>query len=42
LHDGIDAVDDGVLELIAESVTDNVRSHEAALIRVVAYASLTG
>ncbi|MCW2995636.1 MAG: dnaA, partial [Conexibacter sp.] len=41
LHDGIDAVDDGVLELIAERVTDNVRSLEAALIRVVAYASLT-
>jgi chromosomal replication initiator protein len=41
-HDGIDVGDDGVLELIAERVTDNVRSLEAALIRVVAYASLTG
>jgi chromosomal replication initiator protein len=40
-HDGIDLGDDGVLELIAERVTDNVRSLEAALIRVVAYASLT-
>jgi chromosomal replication initiator protein len=40
-HDGIE-VGDGVLELIAERVTDNVRSLEAALIRVVAYASLTG
>jgi chromosomal replication initiator protein len=39
-HDGVD-VDDRVLELIAERVTDNVRSLEAALIRVVAYASLT-
>ncbi|HET6508815.1 MAG TPA: chromosomal replication initiator protein DnaA [Baekduia sp.] len=41
-HDGIDVGDDGVLELIAERVTDNVRGLEAALIRVVAYASLTG
>jgi chromosomal replication initiator protein len=40
-HDGIDTGDDGVLELIAERVTDNLRSLEAALIRVVAYASLT-
>jgi chromosomal replication initiator protein len=40
-HDGIDVGDDGVLELIAERVTDNLRSLEAALIRVVAYASLT-
>jgi chromosomal replication initiator protein len=41
-HDGIDVGGDGVLELIAERVTDNVRGLEAALIRVVAYASLTG
>ncbi len=40
-HDGIDVGDDGVLELIAERVTDNLRSLEAALIRTVAYASLT-
>jgi chromosomal replication initiator protein len=40
-HDGIDVGDDGVLELIAQRVTDNVRSLEAALIRVVAYSSLT-
>ncbi|MCW2984827.1 MAG: dnaA [Conexibacter sp.] len=40
-HDGIDVGGDGVLELIAQRVTDNVRSLEAALIRVVAYASLT-
>ena len=40
-HDGI-AVDDAVLQLIAERVTGNIRALEAALIRVVAYASLTG
>jgi chromosomal replication initiator protein len=40
-HDGIALADDGVLDLIAERVTDNLRSLEAALIRVVAYASLT-
>jgi len=40
-HDGVELADDGVLELIAERVTDNLRSLEAALIRVVAYASLT-
>ncbi|MCW3023940.1 MAG: chromosomal replication initiator protein DnaA [Conexibacter sp.] len=40
-HDGVALADDGVLELIADRVTDNVRGLEAALIRVVAYASLT-
>ncbi len=35
-------IDDAVLELIAERVTDNVRSLEGALIRVVAHHSLTG
>jgi chromosomal replication initiator protein len=40
-HDGIVLAEDGVLELIAGRVTDNVRGLEAALIRVVAYASLT-
>jgi chromosomal replication initiator protein len=40
-HDGIELAGDGVLELIAERVTDNIRGLEAALIRVVAYASLT-
>lgn len=40
-HDGIVLSQDGVLELIAERVTENVRGLEAALIRVVAYASLT-
>ena len=41
LHDGVDA-DPDVLRVIADRVTDNLRSLEAALIRVVAYASLTG
>jgi chromosomal replication initiator protein len=40
-HDGIVLGQDGVLELIAGRVTENVRGLEAALIRVVAYASLT-
>jgi chromosomal replication initiator protein len=40
-HDGVVLAADGVLELIADRVTDNVRGLEAALIRVVAYASLT-
>jgi chromosomal replication initiator protein len=40
-HDGVALGDDGVLELIAERVTENIRGLEAALIRVVAYASLT-
>ena len=34
--------DDAVFELIAERVTDNVRSLEGALIRIVAHHSLTG
>ncbi|MDE3134709.1 MAG: chromosomal replication initiator protein DnaA [Acidobacteriota bacterium] len=34
--------DDRVLEVIAERVTDNIRSLEGALIRVVAHHSLTG
>jgi chromosomal replication initiator protein len=41
-HDGIVVGDEAVLALIADRVTDNVRGLEAALIRVVAYASLTG
>ncbi len=41
-HDGLDLPDDSALELIAERVTDNVRAIEGALIRVVAYSSLTG
>ncbi len=41
-HDGIDLDDEQVLTLIAERVPTNVRALEGALIRVVAYASLTG
>jgi len=40
--DGVPLADQSVLEAIAERVTDNVRSLEGALIRVVAYHSLTG
>ena len=40
--DNITIHDDSVLRLIAERVTDNVRSLEGALIRVVAQHSLTG
>jgi chromosomal replication initiator protein len=41
-HDGIALEDDDVLELIAHRVPSNVRALEGALIRVVAFASLTG
>jgi chromosomal replication initiator protein len=41
-HDGIALEDDAVLPLLAERVPDNVRALEGALIRVVAFASLTG
>jgi chromosomal replication initiator protein len=40
-HDGIVLDGDGVLELVAQRVTENIRALEAALIRIVAYASLT-
>jgi chromosomal replication initiator protein len=40
-HDGIALADDAVLPLLAERVPDNVRALEGALIRVVAFASLT-
>jgi chromosomal replication initiator protein len=39
--DNIELADPEVLELIAERVTDNIRSLEGALIRVVAFHSLT-
>jgi chromosomal replication initiator protein len=41
-HDGIALADDAVLTAIAERVPMNVRALEGALIRVVAFASLTG
>ena len=40
--DAIPIDDDDILGLIAERVTDNVRSLEGALIRIVAHHSLTG
>jgi chromosomal replication initiator protein len=40
-HDGIRLDDDGVLDLLAERAPHNVRALEGALIRVVAFASLT-
>jgi chromosomal replication initiator protein len=40
--DNIEIDDDGVFEVIAERITDNVRSLEGALIRIVAHHSLTG
>jgi chromosomal replication initiator protein len=42
LLDRVPLADEAVLEAIADRVTDNVRSLEGALIRVVAYHSLTG
>ncbi|HEY5342230.1 MAG TPA: chromosomal replication initiator protein DnaA [Solirubrobacteraceae bacterium] len=41
-HDGIELADPQVLEAIAERVAMNVRALEGALIRVVAFSSLTG
>ena len=41
-QDAIAGLDGGALELIADRVTDNVRALEGALIRVVAFGSLTG
>ena len=40
--DGVPVADPEVLELIAGRVTDNIRALEGALIRVVAFHSLTG
>ena len=41
-HDGVVLADDGVLPLLADRAPDSVRALEGALIRVVAFASLTG
>ena len=41
-HDGLTTVDSQALEAIAERITINVRALEGALIRVVAFSSLTG
>jgi chromosomal replication initiator protein len=41
-HDGIDIAEKDALAVLAEGVRDNVRSLEGALIRTVAYSSLTG
>lgn len=40
--DRIPLADPSILELVAERVTDNIRTLEGALVRVVAYHSLTG
>jgi chromosomal replication initiator protein len=40
-HDGVELADDGVLDLLADRAPHNVRALEGALIRVVAFASLT-
>jgi chromosomal replication initiator protein len=41
-HDGIECLDERALEAIADRVSSNVRSLEGALIRTVAFTSLTG
>ena len=41
-HDHIELADDEALEVIAERVESNVRALEGALIRIVAFSSLTG
>jgi chromosomal replication initiator protein len=41
-HDGLELIDESPLRLIAERIHANVRALEGALIRVVAFSSLTG
>ena len=41
-QDDVGTIDPAALELIADRVTDNVRALEGALVRVVAFGSLTG
>jgi chromosomal replication initiator protein len=41
-HDGVQLADDLALQVIAERIENNVRALEGALIRVVAFSSLTG
>jgi chromosomal replication initiator protein len=41
-HDGVEMLDDLALSVIAERIDTNVRALEGALIRVVAFSSLTG
>ncbi len=41
-HDAIELADEAVLELVAKRIPTNIRALEGALIRVVAFASLTG
>jgi chromosomal replication initiator protein len=41
-HDGVDLREPGVIDAIADRVGGNVRALEGALVKVVAYASLTG
>ena len=41
-QDGVGTIDPAALDLIADRVTDNVRTLEGALVRVVAFGSLTG
>jgi chromosomal replication initiator protein len=41
-HDGVEVADELALRVIAERIENNVRALEGALIRVVAFSSLTG